>query len=42
MIRANRGMPAETIISEIYEAVLEFSERVPQPDDLTMLVVKRM
>lgn len=41
VIRAHRGRPAATMISELYAAVLNFAGPVPQPDDLTVLIVKR-
>jgi len=42
VIKANRGMPSATIISELYAAVSSFAGPSPQLDDLTALVVKRL
>jgi serine phosphatase RsbU (regulator of sigma subunit) len=41
VIRANRYKPAAAIISELHAAILRFAGSVPQPDDLTVLVIKR-
>ena len=38
----NRDMPSATIISELYSAVVKFAGSMPQLDDLTALVVKRV
>ena len=42
VIRAHRHMPSATIISELYSAVVKFAGSMPQLDDLTALVVKRV
>jgi serine phosphatase RsbU (regulator of sigma subunit) len=42
VIRAQRTGRAETIISELYSAVLRFAQPTPQLDDVTLLVVKRV
>lgn len=42
VIRANRLLPAATIINELYAAVLKFAGPMPQLDDLTVVVVKRV
>jgi serine phosphatase RsbU (regulator of sigma subunit) len=42
VVRANRDRPAANIISELYSAALKFSGPVPQADDLTALIVKRL
>ena len=42
VVRANREMPAATIISALYSAVRQFAGPVPQSDDLTALVVRRV
>jgi len=42
VIRANCGMPSAAIISELYSAVLRFAGSMPQADDLTALIVKRV
>jgi hypothetical protein len=31
----------EAIIAELYEAVVNFSQRTPQKDDLTAVLIKR-
>ena len=41
LIRAQRDQRAEKIISEMYASVLRFAGKMPQLDDLTMVVVKR-
>jgi serine phosphatase RsbU (regulator of sigma subunit) len=42
VVRASRGKPAATIISDLYSAVLKFAGSIPQADDLTALVVRRL
>ena len=42
VIRACRRLPATKIITELYAAVVRFVGSMPQPDDLTALVVKRL
>ena len=42
VVRAHRDMPSATIISELYSAVVKFAGSMPQLDDLTALVVKRV
>jgi serine phosphatase RsbU (regulator of sigma subunit) len=42
VVRANRLMPSATIISELYLAVSKFAGTMPQLDDLTALIVKRV
>ena len=42
LIRANRDMPSAKIISELYSAVIKFAGPMPQLDDLTALVIKRV
>jgi serine phosphatase RsbU (regulator of sigma subunit) len=40
VIRTCHDMPSATIISELHSGILEFAGSKPQPDDLTVLVVK--
>jgi serine phosphatase RsbU (regulator of sigma subunit) len=42
VIRTNREESSKKIISELYSAVLKFADSIPQADDLTALVVKRV
>lgn len=42
VIRANREMSSAKIISELHAAVVKFAGSMPQLDDLTALVVKRV
>jgi len=42
VIRTYHDRPAATIISEMYRAVVTFAGSMPQADDLTALVVKRL
>lgn len=42
VIRTHRDMPSATIISELHAAVLKFAGSMPQLDDLTALIVKRV
>jgi sigma-B regulation protein RsbU (phosphoserine phosphatase) len=42
VIRTHRAMPSATIISELHSAVLKFAGSMPQLDDLTALIVKRV
>ena len=42
VIRTYHAMPGATIISELYSAVVKFAGAMPQADDLTALVVKRL
>jgi serine phosphatase RsbU (regulator of sigma subunit) len=42
VIRANQSKPAATIVSELYAAIANFADSRPQPDDLTVVVVKRV
>ncbi len=42
VIRTYHEMPAARIISELYSAVVKFAGAMPQADDLTALVVKRL
>ena len=42
VIRTHRNKSSKTIISELYSAVLSFVGSVPQADDLTALVLKRV
>jgi serine phosphatase RsbU (regulator of sigma subunit) len=42
VIRTYRDMPSATIISELYSAAQKFAGSMPQFDDLTALVVKRV
>ena len=42
VIRTHRDKTSENIISELYSAVIAFAGSVPQADDLTALVVKRI
>jgi serine phosphatase RsbU (regulator of sigma subunit) len=42
VIRAHRDQPAATIISRLHTAVVKFAGSMPQLDDLTALVVKRV
>ena len=41
-LEPKRKQPAAKIISELYSAVVKFVGPMPQPDDLTALVVKRV
>jgi phosphoserine phosphatase len=41
VIRAHRNKPAAKIIGEMHSAILSFAGSMPQPDDLTALIVKR-
>jgi serine phosphatase RsbU (regulator of sigma subunit) len=42
VIRANRSMPSAGIIRELYNAVSRFAGSMPQFDDLTALILKRV
>jgi serine phosphatase RsbU (regulator of sigma subunit) len=42
VIRSHREMPATTIISELHSAIVNFAGQMPQFDDLTALIVKRV
>ena len=42
VVRANRLMPSAAIISELYSEVSKFAGTMPQLDDLTALIVKRV
>jgi serine phosphatase RsbU (regulator of sigma subunit) len=42
VIRTNRDLSASAIISKLYSAVVTFAGSMPQLDDLTALVVKRL
>ena len=42
VVRANRLMPSAAIISELYSEVSRFAGSMPQLDDLTALIVKRV
>jgi sigma-B regulation protein RsbU (phosphoserine phosphatase) len=42
VVRAHRLMPSAAIISELYSAVSKFAGSMPQLDDLTALIVKRV
>jgi len=42
VIRVCHDMPASRIISELHRAVVDFAGSMPQADDLTALVVKRL
>jgi sigma-B regulation protein RsbU (phosphoserine phosphatase) len=42
VIRTHRDMPSAAIISELHLAVLKFAGSMPQLDDLTALIVKRV
>jgi serine phosphatase RsbU (regulator of sigma subunit) len=42
VIRAHRDLPSAAIIAELYAAVVKFAGAMPQLDDLTALVVKRV
>jgi len=42
VIQANRNQPAAKIISALSDGVVEFAGDVPQPDDLTALVIKQL
>jgi sigma-B regulation protein RsbU (phosphoserine phosphatase) len=42
VIRSHRNSSAAKIIEELYSTVLEFAGPMPQLDDLTALVVKRV
>jgi phosphoserine phosphatase len=42
LIRTCRDMSSAKIISELYSAVTRFAGSMPQLDDLTALVVKRV
>jgi serine phosphatase RsbU (regulator of sigma subunit) len=41
VIRECRDLPPENILSELYSRIVRFAGSMPQPDDLTVLVVKR-
>ena len=42
VISAYRDMPSARIIAELYSSVVKFANSTPQPDDLTVVVVKRV
>lgn len=42
VVRENRDQRSETIISELHSTILKFAGTMPQNDDLTALVVKRV
>jgi serine phosphatase RsbU (regulator of sigma subunit) len=42
VIRTHRDLPAAKMIAELYSAVQQFAGSMPQPDDLTALIVKRV
>ena len=42
VLRASRDLQSEEIIRALYGAVREFADDVPQSDDLTALVVRKL
>lgn len=42
LVKENRHRPAQEIIEQIYSAIQDFSQRETQPDDVTIVICKRL